>query len=223
MGMGFYQSEWNNDPGSVTFKRKFRWRLFIEGISVDGTNALPPHKAARPSMSFKEMEAQHLNEVIYFPSKPDWKPVQIVLFDIIKGCGDDNVINPVFMWLTRQYDPRLASCAAWYPALDNPGLKAADVRLSLYDGCDNVIETWVYEHAYPQSVEFGELDMGNSDVVYCEATLRYDRAYIVSPTNEPTINFATTISNDPCPSEINYGPSYTMFGGAEQITFESLF
>ncbi len=222
MGMSFYQSEWNNNLDSVAFKRKFRWRLFIDGVSVDGTDALPPQKAARPSMSFKEMEAQHLNEVIYFPSKPDWKPVQIVLFDIVK-CDSGNVINPIFMWLTRQYDPRLSACADWKPALDGPGLKAANVRLSLYDGCENVLETWVYEHAYPQSVEFGELDMGSSDVVVCEATLRYDRAYIINPEGAATINFATTISNDPCPQMPSYGPSYTMFGGAEQITFESLF
>ena len=49
---------------SLCWKQKFRWEFSIPGISQSGVNSLPPSKAARPSMDFKEQEAQHLNETI---------------------------------------------------------------------------------------------------------------------------------------------------------------
>ena len=79
-------------------KRKFRWQLKITDISVDGVNALPPEKSARPNLSFKEIEAQHLNETIYFAGKPEWKPISLVLYDLKTNR------NPIFKWLLEQYD-----------------------------------------------------------------------------------------------------------------------
>jgi hypothetical protein len=49
--------------------------------------------------------------------------------------------------------------------------------LTLYDGCGEMIEGWVLENVWCQNAEFGELDMQSSEVVTCEVTLRYDRAY----------------------------------------------
>lgn len=62
--------------GDACWKRKFRWLLVIDGVSGNQPiNSLPPSKSARPSISFKTMEIQHLNETIYRPAKPDWKPI----------------------------------------------------------------------------------------------------------------------------------------------------
>ena len=73
------------------------------------------------------------------------------------------------------YDPTtgnyLASC---------DGFKVDQATLNLYDGCGKVIETWIFENAWPQNIEFGELDMTSSEVITCDLTLRYDRAYITS-------------------------------------------
>jgi hypothetical protein len=93
MGLGKFSSD-------VCLMRKYRWLFFIDGVSDDGTSALPPDKGARPSLSFKEIEVQHLNEVIYFPGKPDWKPVQLTLFDLKENK------NPVFDWIKKKYDTK---------------------------------------------------------------------------------------------------------------------
>jgi hypothetical protein len=185
--MSFYFHEEWGDINTTCFKQKFRWLFVIPDISSSGANSLPPLKSARPSFSFKEMEAPHLNETIYFPSKPEFKPVNLTLYDIKKTTE-----NPVFSWLKRVYNP--ANCSRWYPALDSPSIKVGQAELSLFDPCGNVLETWVFEHAWPQAVEFGELDMGSSDVVTCDVTLRYDRAYITTPDTAATIAFGTTIS-----------------------------
>ena len=71
MGLGKFDTD-------VCLMRKFRWLFFIDGISDDGTNALPPDKGARPSLNFKEIEVQHLNEIVYFALfdlKPNKNPV----------------------------------------------------------------------------------------------------------------------------------------------------
>lgn len=153
-------------------RRKNRWLFKIEGISAQGNNALPPSKAARPNLTFKEMEAQHLNETIFFPSKPEWKPITLTLYEPF--CGNDHTKHPVFEWLKKGYDPKNGN---WKPALDNQ-FKIDRATLELYDGCGNTLETWVFEGVWPQGVEFGELDMGSSEVITCDLTLRYDRAWI---------------------------------------------
>lgn len=153
--------------GDACFKRKFRWLLTIDGVSGNQPiNSLPPSKSSRPQISFKPFEIQHINETIYRPSKPDWKPLKLTLYDIKKRE------HPVFKWLKKQYNP---ASGVW----NAPNLFIiANVQLMLYDGCGEVLETWVYENVWIEEIDFEDLDMASSDVVMCVLSLRYDRAYI---------------------------------------------
>jgi hypothetical protein len=163
---------------NAKFKKKFRWMISIDRVAgpdskQDGTinneqSILPPSKAARPNISFKTIEAQHLNEVIHYPGKPDWKPINITLYDI--NCGQ----NPVFNWIKKIYD---AQAGNWSSHIVPQYKKTA--YLKMYSGCGHVMEEWVYENAWPESVEFGDLDFGSSEVVVADITLRYDRAYTI--------------------------------------------
>jgi hypothetical protein len=157
------------DESSI-LKRKYRWLLRIQDVSVDGVNALPPSKSARPSLTFKEIEAQHLNETIYFAGKPEWKPLPLTLYDFQKNE------NPVFEWLKEQYDPQTGDWFAPPPST----WKKPEARLEMLDGCGDICETWVYENVWPQSIEWGDLDMGNSEYCTVDLQLRYDRAFIES-------------------------------------------
>jgi len=186
-------------PDSTTcFKRKFRWMLGIENVTPEwdkdsgpifggggpgSINVLPPKKGARPSIMFKDMEAQHLSETVFFPGKAEWKPVSLTLWEP-KTTSD----HPVFEWIREMYRPdRNSGLNIWRPSVGNTnsdgsttglGLKR-NATLTMLNGCGEVIEQWRYEHSYPHSVNFGELDMGSSDIVTAEITLRYDRAYIL--------------------------------------------
>jgi hypothetical protein len=147
--------------------RKFRWLLRIDGVSAAGIDSLPPQKSSRPSLSFREMEVQHLTETVFYPSKPEWKPINLTLFDLKKNK------NPVVEWLKEIYDA--SGDGSWKPSGETFKRTAT---LEMYDGCGGTLETWVFENAWPQNVEFGELDMGSSEVMTIDLTLRYDRAYI---------------------------------------------
>lgn len=174
------------------FKRKNRWLFKIPNICADGVSSLPPNKAARPNISFKVIEAQHLNETIYFPGKPEWKPINLTLYDIKRAGQTTHVI---FEWLKRLYDPKtgeyknagdygfkIPSPLANAPIIGTlfPVSGQSDATLELYDGCGEVIEKWVFENIWPESIEFGDLDMQGSDIITCDLTLRYDRAYLES-------------------------------------------
>jgi len=156
--------------GDVCIMRKFRWLFFIDGVCDDGTTALPPDKGARPSLNFKEIEAQHLNETVYFAGKPDWKPVNLTLFDL------KSKTNPIFKWLKEQYEP-CEDKGTWKVPTEDAWKKTG--RLKMYDGCGNVIEEWVFANIWPNNIEWGDLDMSSNDYVTVELTLRYDRAWAV--------------------------------------------
>lgn len=164
-------------PNAI-FKRKFRWLFFVEGIIGDGVNTLPPSSGARPSLAFKSSTFEHLNETISYPVKPDWKPINLTLFDI--KCN----MNPIWdNWIKPMYDPKLGGNNYNYPILEGANFKNSfkkNARLELYDGCGSIMESWIFENAYPEDVNFDELKMDENGIVNITLTLRYDRAYIES-------------------------------------------
>lgn len=154
---------------SEVIKRQFRWMFRIPEVSADGTNSLPPRKGARPGINLKEFEFQHLSESIWYPMKPEWKTVNLTLYDI--GCNE----NPVFKWLTDIYDPSSLE-SKFEMAASSEFLTNA--KLELYDGMGTPLETWNFSKCYPQSIDWGTLDMDSSDFVVCDLTLRYQRATV---------------------------------------------
>jgi hypothetical protein len=150
----------------VCYKRKFRWLFKVEDLSAQGVNALPPSDAARPKISFNTTEIQGLNEIITRPIKPVFDPIKVTLYDIKKR------IHPVFDYLKKIYD---ASTGDWKRSNDYHSRKASR---ELYDGCGEIIETWIYENVWIEEADFGDLAMDDSGVVVVDINLRFDRAYI---------------------------------------------
>lgn len=151
-------------------KRTFRWLFEIPGVCGDespGVNALPPEKSARPNLNFKEMDVNHLIEDVFYPAKPDWKPINITIFDLVRNE------HPVFKWIQEVYKPETGKFTE--PA---SGKFIKECTLKLFDAIGTVIETWIFEDCWPQSINFQTLDMTNSGVMMCDITLRYARAYI---------------------------------------------
>lgn len=154
------------------FKRRFRWMFNIEGVCGDqGVNVLPPLKGARPNLAFKNIEVQHLIEDVYLPGKPDWKPINLTLYEI---CGNNMRGHPVWDWIHQIYQPYEGN---YYPIINSNGAFKKTGELELYNGCGNIIESWTFENCWPEQINFGELDMGNNEVVTCDITLKYDRAW----------------------------------------------
>ena len=154
-------------------KRPFRWLFAIPNVTPDessneGAKVLPPSKAARPSLQFKEMNVNHLIEEVFYPAKPDWKPVSLTLYDLKVNP------HPVFQWIKEFYQPQYGLL---YAPNENNFIKEA--TLTMYDGCGEQVEQWIYEDAWLQGVNFQTLDMTDSSIMTCDITLRYARAYVL--------------------------------------------
>lgn len=152
-------------------KRKFRWLMKVPNVAGEkGATCLPPYKSARPSLKFKEMEARHLNEDVFYATKPDWTPVPLTLYDL------DTNQHPVFEWIKEFYEINDTGRVTLHEPTHAQFMK--QVRLELYNGCGKIVEAWIFEDAWPQSANFSDLDMGNHDICVCDLTLRFARAYI---------------------------------------------
>jgi hypothetical protein len=162
MGLGY-----GLEKSDICIKQKHRWLFMIPNISASGVDSLPPSKASRPKMSYKEISLEHLNETIYIPGKVEMKPINLTLYDLKKNK------HPVLEWFKKLYNP--CSGNSIYP-VDNNFFKTA--YLELYDGMGSVLERWIFENVWPLEIDFGDLDMESSEVVSCDVTLRYARAYL---------------------------------------------
>ena len=161
-------------------KRQFRWMFTVDGVigdlSSSSMQCLPPEKSARPNLSFKEMNVQHLIEEVFYPTKPDWKPINVTVFDLQRSQ------NPIWTWLKNLYNVSSNNATFVEPnAIKGP--TSGFIRqctLQLFNGCGSTVETWIYDDCWPQTVNFLPLDMTQNGLVMCEITLRYARAYIQS-------------------------------------------
>ena len=97
----------------------------------------------------------------------------MTLYDIQKGTD-----NAVWQQITKLYDPKKGTYNTSVGSFTFDGYKFKEMKVGMLDGCGKTIEVWVFENPYFQEVNWGELDMTVSDVVYVDITIRYDRAYV---------------------------------------------
>lgn len=159
---------------SGSFKKKNRWVFTIESL-IDVENfsspVLPPLTSARPSLTFKEIQIEHLIETISMPGKAEWGLLEMTLYDI--QCNE----NPVFKYLKRLYDPSGGTYKTLVSSSASSSYKISSATLSMLNGCGETLESWVYEGLWLQKMDWGQLDMASGEVVTVDVAFRYDRAY----------------------------------------------
>jgi len=172
INMGLYNT-------NLRFKRQMRFAFLIEGVSMyGGLDVKIAYKAQRPNISFKEIALEHLTETIYMPGKVEFKPIQITLYDTYNPAL--NKENPIFKWIESYYYPE---AAVYRFATQNPNAgQAADqfkktAYLNMYDGSGCLVESWEFQNAWPQDINFNEVDYSSNDVMSIDLTLRYDRCF----------------------------------------------
>lgn len=166
MGIGF--------ASSVVFKKQNNFIMHIPDITHVGNSSnriynkvLLEERSARPSFSYKEIQVDHLIETVYFAGRPDWKPLKVTLFDIARN-------NPALNWVKANYDVQ-RNGINYFGGLA-PNFKR-NVQIFILDSCGYVLEAWNYMNAFPNDIEFGDMDMKGGDIMRVNLTLRYDRAY----------------------------------------------
>ena len=164
------------DP-NVVFKRKFRWTMEVSGGVGACAFYVPAYfvkVAARPNLSFEETEINFLNDKKYIPGKVTWESITVTYIDVggsLSGTGAGGNLG-LYTWLTNVFD--FTSPTRKYMNSTSIGYTGV-VTLKLWDGCGSQLENWCLLDAWPQSINFGELDYSSSDTVDIELTLRYSQ------------------------------------------------
>lgn len=165
---------------SIVFKRKYRWTMdFVCPCKAKiGTHLVKV--SSRPNITIEETEINFLHGKMWIPGKATWETISVTFYDIIDKNNPANDTTGLYTWLATVYN-----------FMDNTGLHqssqkggednasngyAGKATLTLYDGCGVGLEQWVLGHAWPQAINFGELDYSSSEEATVEVTLRYASA-----------------------------------------------
>jgi hypothetical protein len=178
MGMGL--SVINHDK--KIFLRKFRWMMTVSAtsgnrFSIDHEKGSPCMISSRPKLSFDDHEAHHIQETVNYHGRPKWDPVEITLYSV---SGD----TYAYQWLLRHYNPEEAGSGFWGYRND----VVVDMRLVLYDGVGNIVESWIMQQAYIQSIDFGDLDHASTEILHTQITVKYIRAFMETSAQPASTN-----------------------------------
>jgi len=144
-------------------KRKFRWILQIDGI-----DAYTMKTSARPESTFEETMIDYMNAKRWISGKQTWNPIQCVMYDPIAPSAASKVMD--WMRLNYEYQTGRMGYATFYKK---------EISLKLTDPQGTVVEFWDIFGAWPQNINWGELDYASSDNTEITFSLRFDGAQLV--------------------------------------------
>lgn len=163
-------------PRAMVFKRRFRWVFYIrqegDGFQIE----IPPvfvRIAARPNISFEELELNYLNERAWISGKPTFEPINVTFLDAKDTSGSVDSGQIISDWVQSVYQYGRPESSG---QMSDPGrfYKCDGAHLIMYDGVGNELENWHFFGLWPQSVNYGEVDYTNNDTADIEVTFRFD-------------------------------------------------
>ena len=144
-------------------KRQFRFL-----IAMDGIDAFTVKTATRPQIAFEDTVIDYMNTKFYYPGKATWEPLTMTLIDPLVPSASQKVME----WMRLVYEANTGRMG--YKAF-----LAKNFNLKLLDPVGAVAEDWEIVNAWPQSINWGELDYSVSDPVNLTVTFRFDFANLL--------------------------------------------
>jgi hypothetical protein len=160
--------------GLLMPKLKYRFRVIFEnfGVTAERTELTKQVvSATRPQVQFDEITLEVYNSRVKLAGKPSWNDINIVLRDDALGT----VTRMVGEQLQRQFDFFEQSSA-------QAGIVYKfTTKIEMLDGGNGadtpeVLETWELYGCYLQSVQYGDLNYGDSNPIEITLDLKYDNA-----------------------------------------------
>jgi hypothetical protein len=159
------------------FKRQFRWTLGFNVACLNGGGIGESFvkTAARPNIQIEETEINFLNAKMWIPGKGAWQEMEVTYYDVA-----NDALRGLWLWINAVYQIIEGSNNQVVPPSvmkKRMGSRLNDYTgtgtLRLYDGCGGVIETWLLYNAWPKNIDFGTLDMAQSEICEVKMTMRY--------------------------------------------------
>ena len=155
------------DPSEIMFtpfepKTKNRFIMYIEGVP-----AYLIRTANRPTVTFEEIELDHINVIRYVKGKGSWETLEVTLYDPIVPSGAQAVME--WVRLHKESVTGRDGYSDFYKK---------DVTFNVLGPVGDKVEEWTLKGAMIQSANFGDMDWSVSAPAEITLTLRYDYAIL---------------------------------------------
>ena len=177
-GSGANPNYGNGPAGNIEVRRTHRWVFETLGPFTKNSVQLVLKSAARPSVSFEEVEMDHNQEKVYLAGKHTWEAITLTWYDVEQ---DPNVSDEIYKWLSGEHNGKGGPFDELKTMkIGHPKDYKQDATLAMVDGQGDSTEEWKLYQAWPSSVNWNALDYSSTELQLIEVNLRFDRAVKVS-------------------------------------------
>ncbi len=149
-------------------KQKFRVRVFRFG-PVNGGLELTQQvvSVARPNMTMAAQQIHSYNSIGYYGGKAEWAAIDLTV--------RDDITNAVSRLVGHQVQKQM-NFFQQTTAAAGSNYKFEMFIETLNGGNDEVIEQWVLEGCFLESVNYEQFDYSTADAMTIQMSIRYDNA-----------------------------------------------
>lgn len=140
------------------------WKVTFPNILGIKLPSFTIKTATRPAWSFEEYIIDYMGQKRYGAGKVEFEPFEFTSNEPV----DISVTKALIAWssLIQEFNTGKRGYVSLYKK---------PVTVEILDGFENVINRWVLEGAFPQSVNGGTLDYSTGEPIEVSCTLRYDK------------------------------------------------
>tara|TARA_B100000674_G_C37973842_1_gene978335 strand:- start:4284 stop:4865 length:582 start_codon:yes stop_codon:yes gene_type:complete len=178
-------SFWNQ--ASIEPKRQFRWLLYISGMPQ-----FIVKNVKKPSFQVATTNHDFINYKFYYPGRVTWQPITVTIVDPVQPDSTASLVKILESagyvlpdeYTSQANEPRTISKQAFVDAL---GGQIQLVQFGANTGAqqENVLEKWSINNPFITSVDFGNLDYSQDELVNISITFQYDWANLELPETTP--------------------------------------
>ena len=136
-------------------------------MSIDGIPAYLIKTASRPSISFEEVELNHMNVKRFVKGKGTRDTIEITLYDPVVPSAAQAAME----WIRLSHES-----VTGRDGYSDFYIK--DVTFNMLGPVGDVVEEWTLKGTYIETANFGDLDYASSDPAEITLTLKYDYAIL---------------------------------------------
>ena len=155
------------DPSEIMFtpfepKTKSRYILYVEGIP-----SYLIKTATRPSITFEEVELNHMNVKRFVKGIGTWETIEITLYDPVVPSAAQAVME----WIRLSHESVTGrdGYSDFYKK---------DVTFNVLGPVGDVVEEWILKGTWIQDATFGDFAFDSNDPAEITLTLLYDYAIL---------------------------------------------
>ena len=153
-----------NQAMFTPFEPKLKNRFVM---SVDGIPAYLIKTTARPTISFEEVELNHMNVKRFVKGKATWDTIEMTLYDPVVPSAAQAVME----WVRLHHESVTGrdGYSDFYKK---------DITFNTLGPVGDKVEEWTLKGAFISAATFGDMDWATEDPVNIELTIKYDYAIL---------------------------------------------